>query len=357
MINLHVHDNQAGPRVDALLDIIRESGMPGLVPYHYERPGGYEAFARAQGTGFRVIEAEENGITLGFTQVSFDRVNWEDRELEIAYSGDTRVSPNSRGKRISDLLIQKACSLQVPVFGAVMAGNSTVLHSKLDQWRLSGIDFKPIADLDACFYPPLAGLSPSDELSCREARDSDLQEMFALWIRYARTRNLTRTYPDLDAFARDFPRGTLLQGTLLVHHGGSLIAMTGLWDQDAIRIIRVDQRSNWVNLLLSLIPEPWLRLPQAGQELKILYSYRHAWDPEHPLSGRALRLLIGEARIRTRRQGRHFFCFGIDAKDPMARDARRGAWFRNRARIICDARGEGKLLPGTRPFHLEVALG
>jgi hypothetical protein len=357
MIDLHVHNNRAGPRADSLLNIIRESRMPGPVPYHYERPEGYEAFAGVQGTGFRVIEAEENGITLGFTQVSFDRVHWEARELEIAYSGDTRVSPASRGKRISDLLIQKACSLEVPVFGAVMANNSTVLQSKLDQWRQSGIDFKPVADLDACFYPPLAEFTPSKGLSCREARDSDLQEMFALWSRYARTRNLTRTYPDLDAFARDFPRGTSLQSTLLVHHCGNLIAMTGLWDQDAIRIIRVDPRSKWVNLLLSLIPEPWFQLPEAGQELKILYSYRHAWEPEHPLSGQALRLLIRAARLRTRRTGRHFFCFGIDAKDPLAGDARTGTWFRNRARIICDARGERELIPGMRPFHLEVAKG
>jgi hypothetical protein len=357
MIHIHRHENQAGPRSKSLLDLIRESRVPGPISYHYERPGGYEAFAKAQGPRYRVVEAEENGMTLGFTQVTFDRVSWEDSEQEIAYSGDTRVALPARGRRISDRLIREACSLPVPVFGAVMSGNSTVLRSKLGHWRASGIDFTPVADLDACFYRPSEFSYQDPALSCRHARPEDLDSMFSLWRHYARSHNLTRTYADHQAFAGDFPPGTSLDTTWLIHEGSNLIAMMSLWDQDALRIIRVDSRAYGVSFALSLLPQSWLRIPSAGEELRILYSYRHAWLPDHPASARALRLLISTARQQALRQSRHFFCFGIDARDPMASHGHAGSIFKNRARIICDSRGAQGFIPGTRSLHLEVGVG
>ena len=357
MIRIHIHENGAGPRESSLLGIIRESRVPGMVSYHYERPEGYQAFARAQGSSFRVIEAEEDGVSLGFTQVTFDRVNWEGREIGIAYSGDTRVGSASRGKRISDTLIQQACSLSVPVWGAVMSSNRTVLTSKLNHWRKSGIDFSLIAELEACFYSPLERPRSIVGLSCREAVPSDLPTMFTLWNRYSESHNLTRIYPDLDTFASDFPRGSSLESTLLIHQNDELIAMTGLWIQDPIRTIRVDSRAPLLELALSLIPDPWIHLPAEGEELKILYSYRHAWIPGHPMAANALQLLIEEARFRARRENRHFFCFGIDTRDPLASRARKGTLFRNRARIICDPRGDLRLLEGKRSLHLEVGMG
>ena len=356
MIHLHCHDQHAGPRSNSLLDLIRETRVPGPISYHYERPGGYEAFARAQGSRFRVVEAEEDGITLGFTQVTFDRVLWEESVLEIAYSGDTRVARSARGLRISDRLIFEACGLPVPVFGAVMSGNATVLRSKLGHWRKSGIDFKPIADLEACFYRPSKAVDHGT-WSCRQARPDDLPSMFSLWTQYARSRNLTRCYADPESFGADFPPGTSLETTWLIHEGRDLIAMMSLWDQDALRIIRVDSRSPAVDFALAWLPESWIRIPAAGEELRILYSYRHAWATDHPSAARALRLLIAEGRHQALKQARHFFCFGIDARDPMAGPARAGTLFRNRARIICDPRGVPGVIPGTRPLHLEIGVG
>ena len=362
MIGIHLHENQAGPREKQLLALIRESAVPGALSYHYERPEGYEAFARTQGSGFRVIEAEENGTTLGFTQVTFDRVNWQGAEKAIAYSGDTRVGIASRGKRVSDHLIRSACGLDVPVWGAVMSSNGTVLKSKLAHWWKAGIDFKPVTELEACFYTPSSRSPPkpsrsTGELTCRSATASDLPAMFELWKSYSQTHNLTRSYADLDAFAEDFPRGTSIGSTLLVHDDMELIAMTGLWNQDPIRTIRVDSRALLLDLLLSSIPASWIRLPSAGEELKVLYSYRHAWAPRHPRCGNALRLLIEEARFHSGLLHRHFFCFGIDTQDPLARQARKGSLFRNRARIICDPRGDADLLPLNQILHLEVGMG
>ncbi len=357
MIEVQIHENQAGPRETSLLGIIRESRVPGMVSYHYERPEGYEAFARVQGSGFRVVEAVENGVTLGFTQVTFDRVRWGEKEIDIAYSGDTRVGTASRGKRISDALIAEACSLPVPVLGAVMNSNSTVLDSKLRHWSKSGIHFKPIGELEACFYPPLKKPRSHPDLTCRPARPPDLPAMFAFWKRYSTSHHLTRAYDDPESFANDFPRGTSLETTLLVHQDGQLIAMMGLWNQDAVRTIRVDSRAGILNFALSWIPDAWIRIPAAGEELKILYSYRHAWIPEHPKSTQALRYLIQEARYRSGQLNRHFFCFGIDTADPMARQARKGILFSNRARIICDPRGNPDLLEGNRSLHLEVGMG
>ncbi len=357
MIEIKVHENEAGPREKSLLSIIQESRVPGMVTYHYERPEGYEAFARLQGSGFQVVEAVEEGVTLGFTQVTFDRVNWEGNEISIAYSGDTRVGMASRGKRISDALISQACSLTVPVLGAVMNSNSTVLGSKLQHWSKSGIHFQPIGELEACFYPPLNKPRSHPDLTCRPARNSDLPSMFALWGLYSKSHNLTRAYTDLDSFANDFPRGTSLETTLLVHQNGELIAMTGLWNQDEIRTIRVDSRAGILNFALSWIPDTWIRIPAAGEELKIAYSYRHAWIPEHPMSAQALHYLIQEARYRSGQWNRHFFCFGIDTHDPLALQARKGVLFSNRARIICDPRGNPDILKSAKSLHLEVGMG
>jgi hypothetical protein len=195
------------------------------------------------------------------------------------------------------------------------------------------------------------------ELTCREAKPSDLPDMFILWERYSKNHNLTRSYSDQESFAKDFPRGTSLETTLLVHSDGELIAMTGLWNQDEIRTIRVDSRAALFSYALSWIPEAWIRIPAPGQELKILYSYRHAWIPGHPASAPALQFLIQEARYHSSQSDRHFFCFGIDRNDPLAREARKGTLFRNRAKIICDPRGHNTLISGTRSLHLEVGMG
>jgi hypothetical protein len=134
---------------------------------------------------------------------------------------------------------------------------------------------------------------------------------------------------------------------------GKALAMLSLWNQDPSRVIRVNRRS----ALFSLIPKWMLDLPLPGEELRILYSYRHAVNPDDPAAAAGFRSLIAEARARTGKLGRHFFCLGLDIADPLHPVAAKSFLFRNRARIICDDRGDPRFRHATRPLHLEVGMG
>jgi hypothetical protein len=352
-MNIHLHDNSAGPRETQILGLIREQRLEGTMSYHYERPKGYAAFASTQGRRFRLIEAEEAGSLLGFTQITWDEVSWNGMPLQVAYSGDTRVSLQARGKRVSDRLIHAACTLPDPVWGAVFDSNEVVLKRKLDHWRAQTVNFSVCAGLDALFFRPGGSPKIGEGLTIRRATPEDAESMFVLWRRYANDHDLTRYYDSPESFASDLPPGTSLETTLLVEQQGSLLAMMGLWNQDELRKIQVDTRSR----LLNWVPKFMLDLPRAGEELRILYSYRHAWLESHPRCATAIALLVQEARRISGQHKRHLFCIGIDSRDPMNPVVRQGALFTNRARVICDPRGRQEMVFGTRPLHLEVALG
>jgi hypothetical protein len=354
MIRIRSHENSAGPDESRLLEIMRETALPGLVSYHYERPRGYAAFAKNQGRSFRVLDASTDDQVRGFTQITWDDVLWEGAPARVAYSGDTRISPSARGMRLSDPLLASACSIPEPVFGAVMESNRAVLDKKLAHWRMKGVNFRSLTSLDALFYRSLRQNQDAPSgIEIRTAEEGDRDALYGLWSCYARSRNLSRHYPDAAAFSGDYPEGSSLGNTLVAWTKGKPVAMLSLWNQDTSRIIRIDSRS----VLFSFIPKSMIDLPGVGEELRILYSYRHAVDPGEPEAVAGFRSLITEARARTAGLGRHFFCLGLDVADPLHPVAAKGYLFRNRARIICDDRGAGAFEHSTRSLHLEVGMG
>jgi hypothetical protein len=100
-----------------------------------------------------------------------------------------------------------------------------------------------------------------------------------------------------------------------------------------------------------------LRLPAEAEELKIRYSFQHAFLDDHPEVAAAVRGLIHEARYWVEAEKAHFFCFGLDVQDPHYRSIKKGAMFSNTAQVILDSRGQVEFEISHFPLHLEVALG
>ncbi len=348
------HQSGAGPRESQILALIRDTHIPGAMSYHYDRLHSYSAYANTQGTHYELFETEENGKTLGFTQITYDQVNWNGKTTEVSYSGDTRVAPAARGRGISNDLIRLACSQNVPVFGAVMNSNEIVLNRKLADWRKLGIQFEAITELKALFFRPKAKSSES-QLSHRRASVSDLNAMYKLWSHYQTTRNLSRSYKDLSEFEKSYSTesGIELHNTLLIFQGPTLLAMMTLWDQSKVRKIVVDHQSGMIRLASQL----FLNLPKVGEELKTLFSFQHAFLDGHPAASLAVQFLINQARCEAYKLGAHFFSLGLDSRDPILKSAARGAFIQNSAKIILDSRGNQEFKNQSLPLHLEVGLG
>ncbi len=348
------HQSEAGPRESQILALIRDTHIPGAMSYHYDRLHSFSAFATTQGTHYELYEAEEQGKTLGFTQITFAQVNWNGKTAQVSYSGDTRVAPMARGRGISNDLIRMACHQSVPVFGAVMNSNELVLSRKIGDWRKLGIQFEVITELKALFFRPKAKSSKS-QLSHRRASVSDLRAMYELWCHYQTTRNLSRSYQDFHEFKKSYSNesGIELQNTLLYFRGHTLLAMMTLWDQSRVRKIVIDHQSRMIRFASKL----FLNLPNVGEELKTLFSFQHAFLDNHPDTSLAVRALIDQARFEASKMGAHFFSLGLDSRDPILKTAARGAFITNSAKIILDPRGNQEFKTQLLPLHLEVGLG
>jgi hypothetical protein len=356
MIKIQLAESLSGNNTQPYLDLIRQTPVPGAISYHYERPVNYDAFAKTQGTNFQLWEARENDSLLGFTQITFDQVTWNNNPVTVSYSGDTRIAMAARGKKISDSLIQAACNQNVPVFGAVLGTNKIVLHKKLDDWDSLGIHFKEFAKLKAMLFRPAAFKSPKNAMGlfCRSAHESDIPAMYHLWKSYSETRNLPRYYDHLDRFANSYFQtpGVSLDQTFLVFDGISLIAMLSIWNQTKIRKLVVNEKNAWMKMASKL-----LYLPKVGEEIKILYSFQHAFLERNKLHSLALQTLVSKARNYSLMNKAHFFSLGLDAKDPVFPTIQKSALITNTARIILDPRENQDFSTSNLPLHLEVGMG
>ncbi len=339
---------------EQLIDLMKETPVPGAVAYHYERPTGYQPYAKVQGTHFQLWEARENDLLLGFTQITFDQVVWNEAPVTVSYSGDTRVSLKARGRKVSDSLIQAACNQNVPVFGAVLGSNKMVLEKKLSDWDSLGIHFKEFAKLKAILFRPMPIKSRSSGIFCRPAQEADLPAMYFLWKIYSKTRNLPRYFKNLDDFSNSYFQtpGISLEQTFLVYDGITLIAMLSVWDQSKIRRLVVDQKNVWMKLA-----SQFLSIPEPGEELKVHYSFQHAFLPDHKKLKQSILALIAKARTSSHHSGAHFFSMGLDEKDPIFSIVQKNAFAVNTANIILDSRGNEEFATSDKPLHLEVGLG
>jgi len=350
--------NFKAPEQDsALLNLMQNTVIPGALAYVYERPSGYEAFARTQGHSFEVYGIEDDASELlAATQITYDRVYWNGGVAEVAYSGDTRVSPPARGKRLADRLMEAAClksaAGSLPVLGAVMGSNTVVLEKKLEHWRKIGVDFQIVGELQALIFRARASAKAG---RVRVAAPADLPAMLSLWQKEQSKKNLGRHYTSADDFQKAYETtpGIALSETWVIENTqGEVTGFLSLWDQSAIRKIRVRHLSPGLRALAWLI-RPWLKVPRAGEELKIAYAFQAVVDTDSTDSASRLEALVSAAQNRAAELGFALFSVGVDARDPAFPVLKKRALTANSVKIIATSghRPDGRL------FHLEVGLG
>ncbi|GHJ47106.1 hypothetical protein Cs7R123_44480 [Catellatospora sp. TT07R-123] len=152
---------------------------------------------------------------------------------------------------------------------------------------------------------------PPGDLTVSAAGPADEPEMVDLWHRTAAARQFA---PVCDAFPLTRPD---LDYLVARRPGGGLAGFVGLWDQHAIKQMRVTGYSPRLaaarvafNVAAPLLRAP--RLPRPGGEL----SYRTVVNPCAP-DPHTLRALLVAACNRL--HGRHsFLTVGLDVRDPLA---------------------------------------
>jgi hypothetical protein len=338
----------------SLCELVENTVIPGTFSYCYERIY-YRDFAATQGKDFEVYAiADPGGSLLGATQITFDQVYWNGQSKEVSYSGDTRVAPEARGRRIADQLIQASCLPSIraglPVLGAVLGSNELLLRKKLSDWKKIDVDFKVIGALKALLFRARSTASSSSTLNVRTANSNDLVPMFELWKSIQRHKNLARNYESIEEFQDSYQCliGRSLEETIVVEdQSRQILGFLTMWNQSPIRKVRVKSTSRIMSVLAPPL-KPWIRIPRAGEELKLCYAFQACVSYE-----KALIALISEAQSRSYQQGFAFFTMGFDERDFMYQSVKKMAMIENTVKIIA-ANAEPEL---NRLFHLEVGLG
>ena len=237
----------------------------------------------------------------------------------------------------------------------ILGSNKIILGKKLVDWGRLGVNFKEVAEGKVfLFRPAKIRNKTKNKLLCRIATDADFSAMYFLWKQYSANRNLTRVYPDLWDFSKSYINtpGVSINRTLLVFDGVSLVAMFSLWDQSSIHRIVVTQKSMFMRVVSRFIT-----LPEVGEELKVIFSFQHAYLENHPLCGLALENLIAKARTISHKMGAQLFSIGLDRRDSLFQLFQKSATLANSVKIILDLKGNPEFEASTSPIHLEVGMG
>jgi hypothetical protein len=347
----------------AAIRMVRRSVIPGGITYYYDREPDYRSFASLQGISYVLYGAQnQKDSLLGITQITFNQVYWNGTLQRIAYSGDTRVDPVARGQRLADRLIEVSCDQGIPVFGAVLGDNHMVLNKKLADWNKCGIQFKIVGELQTLFCKTQKinwTKHTRDQATVEIAREADLDEMYTLWKTEKIGQNLAKAYPSFEAFRSSYleVKGVSLDTTLVLKRAGKILGFTSIWNQESVRRIQIKELTRPYRLARFFL-RPFIRIPGAGEELEVVYSYQHCFANEVvALRPKLAKWLIDCSRSKACESGAVIFSMGVDTNDPLFPILKSSSVFIKTAKLIChDPAHALKFTPGAY-FHLEVGMG
>jgi hypothetical protein len=352
----------------ALVALAAACPMRGDLTMCVDRAPDFFALVRLEGERWRVGVADAEGTVVGCVAASERATYVDGSPRRTAYLGDLKVHPAHRGGFAADALEQFAREACRGYGGDDFLGLVTVLGGNRSmERRAAGPRGLPMLTRFATLHVhaiPLLWPRPTSVagLTVRPARDEDVDEMGALWARLAPARQLA---PVLDAerlraWLRDAPGLSIDDYLVARRAGGRIAGFVALWDQRAIKQLRVLGYSlrlalarGALNALAPLAGTP--RLPRAGGVLPSLAALHLCVPSSEPAVLRAL-LLHGYAAHRT--SGHLFLTLALDRRDPL-RSALRGLLAQP---TVVDAyattpagRWTGAPLDA-RPLHFESAL-
>jgi hypothetical protein len=353
---------------DALVALAKACPMRGDITMCVDRAPDFFALVRLEGERWRVGVAEDAGAVVGCVAASERLAYVNGAATRTAYAGDLKVHPAHRGGFAADALEEFTCDAIRGYGGDDMLTLVTVLGgNRAMERRAAGPRGLPtltrFATLDVHAIPLLwpretqvAGLRVD------VARESDLDEMGALWNRVAPGRQLAPVLgaARLRAWIAAAP-GLAVEDYLVARRSdGRIAGFLALWDQYFIKQLRVLGYSARLaavraalNGLAPLTRTP--RLPAAGAVLPSLAVLHCCVERDEP---EVLRALLLHAYAVRRGAGYLFLTLALDRRDPL-RTALRGLLAQPTAvgayATTPAGRWTGAPLDG-RPLHFESAL-
>ena len=313
----------------ALVELTTACPMEGDLALRIDRAPDFFALNRLEGDRWKVgVVDGPDGHPVGCVATAERRVWLHGRPATVIYAGDLKVQPEFRDTRTADSLERFVCDTarvtagdSTPILLTVLAGNGAM------ERRAEGPRGLPrlhrFATLHS-FAIPLLWRRPGAEdvdLRIATAIPRDLEEMADLWAAVASKRQFAPVL-DAGALARwiDAAPGLALDDYLLARDGrGALLGFVGMWDQRAMKTLRVLRYSSTLSMLRGVVSAvaPFVGAtapPEIGEALHHA-SAVHLCVPSKRLD--VLRALVIAAYNRLRGSGCVFMNVALDSRDPL----------------------------------------
>ena len=313
----------------ALIRLAAACPMDGELALRIDRAPDFFALNRLEGDRWRVAVVDApDGHPIACVATAERRAWVHGRPGTIVYAGDLKVHPDYRDMRTADALERfvaqtagEAAGATTPILLTVLAGNTSM------ERRAEGPRGLPrlhrFATLHS-FAIPLLWRRPAPSegrIRVEHATERDLEDMAALWAVVAPTRQFTVAL-DAPALRRwiDAAPGLAIGDYLLARDSQRrLLGFVGMWDQRALKTLRVLRFSPTLSILRGVVSvvAPFVGAtapPEIGEPLYHA-SAVHLCVPMDRVD--VLRALVLAAYDRLRGSGRVFINVALDARDPL----------------------------------------
>jgi hypothetical protein len=354
---------------DALIALAAACPMEGDLALRIDRAPDFFALNRLEGDRWKVAVVDgPQGCPVACVATAERRAWMHGRPTTIVYAGDLKVHPDFRDTRTADALERfvaqtgrETAGESTPILLTVLAGNTSMERRATGPRGLPRL--QRFATLRSFAIPLLwrRKLAGADvRVEC--ATDRDLEEMADLWAAVAPRRQFASVL-DAHGLARwiDAAPGLAIEDYLLARdRQGTLLGFVGMWDQRAMKTLRVLRYSPALSMIRGVVSvaAPFVgatALPAIGAPLHHA-SAVHLCVP-HDRSD-VLRALLLTAYDRLRGSGRVFMSVALDARDPLI--AALGGLLAAPTDIHAYATMPGGAWTGAplddRPLHFETAL-
>lgn len=355
---------------DALVELSVACPMEGDIGLAVDRAPDFFALNRLEGDTWRVgVVDGPGGRPVGCIAVAERLVFYNGDPTPAMYVSDLKVHPDHRGGGVADALSAWARDVCVATHGpdglaflTILAGNRSMARRMDGPRGLPTID--RVATLRTHTVPLLwRRRPPAAGVEVRPARPSDVADMAALWARVGPGRQFAAVLDEgsFSCWVDAAPGLDIADYRVARGAGGELAGFMGVWDQSAIKRLRVTGYSRRLggarrvfNTVAPLVGAT--RLPGAGGALRNLTAVGVCVPPDAPT---ILRALVVSAYNGSRRRGFSFLNIGLDLADPLTA-ALDGLLAQPTDVWVCVAHlgdGTGGPAPADgRPVHHEIAL-
>ncbi|HSH76836.1 MAG TPA: GNAT family N-acetyltransferase [Longimicrobiales bacterium] len=354
----------------ALLELVGGSESGNGVRWRIERTADFFALFRGEGGRWKVLVAEEagTGSLVGCLTVVAREAYVHDRTRRTCYVSNFLVRSDRRGRGIGDALCRHAAEFCREVVGddglvllVVRRGNQQMGRRAVGPRGLPPL--RPFATLavHSISTQRVRESSALPHRGIRAANDADVEEMAELAERVYRRRQFAPTV-DVERMRQWIAAapGITPADCLVAREGGAVVGWLAVWDESAVRRVRVAGYSRIAAARYALRDR--LRFltqappsPRVGEVVGCSYAVRVCVPSTRP---DVLELLLVRASKRLAEAGCAWLKIALDERDDLAAALPRLTTRKVALDALVATPTGAYSGPGLadRPLHFEVAL-